>query len=163
VSISSRDAVARLRSAATFMTLLTNYPYSSLRSLAPTPSFPCPAIETCPVDCIHYVSYEDLARLEVERRGQNINFKARLVSQGEGGYAQGNRVGGAVAFTGMQKITTGGRTRCNNCPTRGCKDCPMYGVGESPAFKEREEKRLKRKKEKDMEKERLKEQKRADL
>ena len=33
------------------------------------------AIETCPVDCIHYIPYDELVRLEVERRDQNINFK----------------------------------------------------------------------------------------
>lgn len=59
------------------------------------------AIETCPVDCIHYVPYEELVKLEVERRDQNINFKARLVSQGEyGGLGQANLNGGPNAFTG---------------------------------------------------------------
>jgi len=43
------------------------------------------AIDTCPVDCIHYVEYDELVRLETERRGQNINFKARLVNQGAAG------------------------------------------------------------------------------
>ena len=37
------------------------------------------AIQTCPVDCIHYVPYDELKRLEIERRKQNINFKARYV------------------------------------------------------------------------------------
>jgi ferredoxin len=121
------------------------------------------AIETCPVDCIHYVPYEELERLEIERRGQNINFKARLVSQGEGGQVDGMRVGGAVKFTGQQKISGNSGSRCNNCPSRGCKDCPMYGVGESPEFKRREEERRVRDMERRMKKEKVKEQKRADL
>ena len=37
------------------------------------------AIETCPVDCIHYVGFEELQRLENEREGFKINYKARLV------------------------------------------------------------------------------------
>jgi ferredoxin len=63
------------------------------------------AIETCPVDCIHYVPYDELKALEIERRDQNINFKARLVNQGEygGGTSQLVGGGGATAFTGPQK------------------------------------------------------------
>ena len=41
------------------------------------------AIESCPVNCIHYVSFEDLVILEEERRGQFINNAARLRSQQE--------------------------------------------------------------------------------
>ncbi|GMH47985.1 hypothetical protein TrRE_jg10116 [Triparma retinervis] len=121
------------------------------------------AIDTCPVDCIHYIPYEELERLEVERRGQNINFKARLVSQAEGGQVDGMRVGGAVAFTGQQQISGNSRSRCNNCPSRGCADCPMYGVGESPEFKRRETERKEREMARNMKKEKEVEQKRADL
>ena len=97
------------------------------------------AIETCPVDCIHYVPYDELKRLEIDRRGQNINFKARLVSQAEyGGYS---RVGAGVAFSAPQMISGNMGSRCNNCPSRGCKDCPMYGVGRNPAFEKREAER----------------------
>ena len=79
------------------------------------------AIETCPVDCIHYVPYDELVRLEVERRGQNINNKARLVSQAEGG---GVSVRTGAGFTGQQKISGNMKPRCNNCPSKGCKNCP---------------------------------------
>ena len=96
------------------------------------------AIETCPVDCIHYVPYSELVSLEVDRRGQNINPKARLVSQGEYGGASSHQVGGAVAFTPAQKISGNMGARCNNCPTRGCRTCPMYGVGKNPDFVKKE-------------------------
>jgi len=99
------------------------------------------AIETCPVDCIHYVPYDELVRLEIERRDQNINFKARLVSQGEYFGGPSHRVGGEVRFTGPQKISGNLKPRCNNCPSRGCNDCPMYGVGKNPAYLEKEKKR----------------------
>jgi len=95
------------------------------------------AIETCPVDCIHYVPYEELVSLEVDRRDQNINFKARLVNQGE--YRSG--ASGPSTFTGPQKISGNMGSRCNNCPSRGCKDCPMFGVGKNPYFEEKEEER----------------------
>lgn len=93
------------------------------------------AIETCPVDCIHYVPYDELVRLEVERRDQNINFKARLVSQGEYG---GGSINTGVGFTGPQQISGNMKPRCNNCPSKGCKNCPMFGVGKNPYFEERE-------------------------
>lgn len=37
------------------------------------------AVASCPVNCIHYVSFSDLKILEEEREAQVINFKARLV------------------------------------------------------------------------------------
>ena len=102
------------------------------------------AIETCPVDCIHYVPYEELVSLEIERRDQNINNKARLVNQGEYGGGAGHRVGGSSVFTGPQKISGNMGSRCNNCPSRGCKNCPMYGVGKNPYFEKREKERKER-------------------
>jgi ferredoxin len=99
------------------------------------------AIETCPVDCIHYVPYDELVSLEIERRDQNINFKARLVNQGEYGGGASQNVGGSVTFTGPQKISGNMGSRCNNCPSRGCADCPMYGVGKNPYFEAKEKAR----------------------
>jgi len=99
------------------------------------------AVDTCPVDCIWYVSWEDLVILENERKYQVINNQARLVSgsniestgwNGRGGwgvYAKTETPGKSKA-----SIMTGGGMRCNNCPGRGCKSCPLYGVGENPEF-----------------------------
>ena len=42
------------------------------------------AIDTCPVDCIHAVSYDELERLEIERRDQVINFAGRNMARAEG-------------------------------------------------------------------------------
>ncbi|GAX27249.1 ferredoxin [Fistulifera solaris] len=102
------------------------------------------AIETCPVDCIHYVPYEELVKLEIERRDMNINFKARLVSQAENGNSLSHRVGGANRFTAPQKISGNSAPRCNNCPSRGCKNCPMFGVGKNPEYEKREKARKER-------------------
>ena len=85
------------------------------------------AIETCPVDCIHYVSYPELKRLEIERAGLQINYKARLV--GSDGLTSSSDT------TGMQDISGNRAMRCGNCPSRGCFNCPMYGVGENPEYK----------------------------
>ncbi len=121
------------------------------------------AIETCPVDCIHYVPYDELKRLEVERRDQFINFKARLVSQGEYGGATGHRVGSAHVFTAPPEISGNMGTRCNNCPSRGCKNCPMFGVGKNPEFERREKERLQKREAKRIREEMEKREKRTDL
>ena len=42
------------------------------------------AIDTCPVDCIHAVSFDELERLEIERRDQVINFAGRNMARAEG-------------------------------------------------------------------------------
>jgi ferredoxin len=122
------------------------------------------AIETCPVDCIHYVPYDELVNLEVERRGQNINFKARLVSQGEyGGLGLSHRVGGPNSFTAPQKISGNMGTRCNNCPTRGCANCPMYGVGLNPEYQKKEKLRKERMAKRKLQQQREREQKSTEL
>jgi ferredoxin len=121
------------------------------------------AIETCPVDCIHYIPYDELKRLEVDRRGQNINAKARLVSQGEYGGGESHRVGGANAFTPPQQISGNMGSRCNNCPSRGCKNCPMFGVGKNPEFERKEQDRKSRRERRRLESEREDANKSADL
>jgi ferredoxin len=121
------------------------------------------AIETCPVDCIHYIPYDELKRLEIDRRGQNINFKARLVSQAEYGGGESHRVGGANAFTAPQQISGNMGSRCNNCPSRGCKDCPMFGVGKNPEFERKEKERKARTERRRLEREREDANKSADL
>jgi ferredoxin len=112
------------------------------------------AIETCPVDCIHYVPYPELVNLEVERRDQNINAAGRLVSQAENGNGGTHFGGGANAFTAPQKISGNMGTRCSNCPSRGCKDCPMYGVGRNPEYEKKEKLRLEKKAKQRLQKER---------
>ena len=118
------------------------------------------AIETCPVDCIHYVPYDELVRLEKERRSQNINFKARYSNQGDSG---GFGTIGAVAYTAPPKISGNMGSRCNNCPSAGCKNCPMFGVGKNPEFEKREQKRKARIERNRLRKQREEESKSADL
>ena len=50
------------------------------------------AIETCPVDCIHYVDWPELVRLEKEREGIDINFKAKLVGNDHDNAVNGMQV-----------------------------------------------------------------------
>ncbi|CAB9520811.1 DNAJ heat shock N-terminal domain-containing protein [Seminavis robusta] len=119
------------------------------------------AIETCPVDCIHYVPYDELVRLEIERRDQNINAKARLVSQAE--YSGAGPTSGPVKFTEAPRISGNMAARCNNCPSRGCRTCPMYGVGLNPEFQRKEKERKARAAKRRLERERESDMKSADF
>ena len=113
------------------------------------------AIDTCPVNCIHYVPYDELKRLELERRGQNINAAAM-----EG---VGPSYFGGLAFTGHQQISGNMGMCCNNCPSKGCPECPMFGVGLNPAFQKREEARKQKKVDAEMKRAMESQSKRADL
>lgn len=97
------------------------------------------AIATCPVNCIHYVPFAELAKLETRRRGQVINNAGRLVSQAEGkGVGTSHLVSGPLGrYAAMARISGNAKIRCGNCPSNGCADCPMYGAGENPVFVDR--------------------------
>lgn len=84
------------------------------------------AIDTCPVNCIYYVDWNDLVALENMREDQKINNKARLV----GGQDFSSTRQGKTWTTVMDS----GIIRCEDCPGRGCGTCPMYGVGENPEY-----------------------------
>ena len=81
------------------------------------------AIETCPVDCIHYVPYSELKSLELQRRGLVYDNTALQY---------------ANPLKSPQLDISGNRgMRCGNCPGNGCARCPMYGVGENPEYRRR--------------------------
>lgn len=96
------------------------------------------AIDTCPVNCIYYVNWEDLVTLELMRREQIINNWARLV--------------GGQDFLNTKKtprqttVMDSNIIRCEDCPGRGCAECPMYGVGENPEYLRKKKMREMRKK-----------------
>ena len=118
------------------------------------------------MDCIHYVPFDELVRLETERRDQNINFKARLVNQGEfssGAGASGAKYGGGKLYTDQQIISGNMGSRCSNCPTRGCKNCPMFGVGLNPEFQKKENRRKEKLAKAEMKKKMESQNKRAEL
>jgi len=118
------------------------------------------AIETCPVDCIHYIPYDELVELELGRRGQNINAQARLVN--EGSNANFGSAGG-IAYTSPQEISGNFGSRCSNCPSRGCEKCPMFGIGKNPEFERRERSRKEKKERKILQRAREEENKSVDL
>ena len=71
------------------------------------------AMDTCPVNCIHYIPYEELVQLEINRRNQFINVVGGLVSRGERGGGGGGggmfapRSFGAKSFTDAPTVSRG--------------------------------------------------------
>jgi len=90
------------------------------------------AISTCPVDCIYWVDYEDLATLEKERSGLDNG----IMDAGIVGTANKEKNPASKA-----KVMNTGKFRCESCPARGCRDCPLFGVGENPEYIARREAR----------------------
>ena len=106
------------------------------------------AVSTCPVDCIWYVSWDDLVALEQERKYTVINNQARLVGGsniestgyfGKGGWGVYANV--EMPTKSKASVMNNGAMRCNNCPGRGCYECPLYPVGEHPTYLENAAKR----------------------
>ena len=101
------------------------------------------AIDACPVNCISYVSYEDLVTLETERiqREEGLDFN-NYASFKRGWIGQSTQIPETQAeFYGSAKAGL----QCDNCPSRGCKNCPMFGVGQNPVYLKRLEARKKKK------------------
>lgn len=84
------------------------------------------AIDTCPVNCIYYVDWEDLVELEKMCVDQQINNSARLV----GGQDYSNSISNPIET----RVMDSGLMRCEDCPGRGCARCPLYGVGNNPEY-----------------------------
>ena len=108
------------------------------------------ARQTCPVDCIHYVPYEELVRLEIRRRDQYINVLAGLASRAERGAGSGlmsstPRSFGSKRFTDAPKLNRKG-----------------YGPGDAD-FEEKEQQRLFQARRKELEEERRQQNKIVDL
>jgi len=93
------------------------------------------AIDSCPVNCIHFVSHEDLVTLETERvereNSVTINNYGNFKSAWVGGTHAPPET--KAAFYNNAKLGA----RCTNCPSRGCKECPMFGVGSNPVYMQR--------------------------
>ena len=104
---------------------------------------------TCPVDCIHYVPWEDLVSLETVRDDDNrpsINFKARLVGGDGGAFIRSPGSGtNGVQIAAVPELKGDEGMRCNNCPSKGCYACPMFSIGESPIYLKRKAEAAERK------------------
>mmetsp|Transcript_51339 Transcript_51339/g.51747 ORF Transcript_51339/g.51747 Transcript_51339/m.51747 type:complete len:119 (-) Transcript_51339:704-1060(-) len=65
------------------------------------------AFDTNFVDCMHCISYKEFIQVEIERQDQNIYFKAQLMNQGPGDYADSSG-GGKVFAVAQQELSASG-------------------------------------------------------
>jgi len=108
-----------------------------------SPEVVAEAIDCCPVNCISYVSFEDLRILEMEREGL-FGDEGQIISQRQSGI---RGVGDSYVNRAFDSRASRPGLQCENCPMKGCRDCPQYGVGQNPVYlerlKAREEKKAK--------------------
>jgi len=101
------------------------------------------AIDSCPVNCIHYVSHEDLITLEKERIGRDDSLDFNNYASFKKGWTGQDMAVPETKAKYYGSLAQG--NRCNNCPSRGCAQCPMFGIGENPIYRQRLQKREARK------------------
>lgn len=96
------------------------------------------AVLSCPVHCMHYVSFDELKELEIARDdgdgrtdhrhfGRGKQHKPLHVSRRD---SDANHKSSWYHYL---------KSKCagTSCPQRGCYDCPKYRPGENPFFIER--------------------------
>ena len=93
------------------------------------------AIDTCPVNCIHFVSHEDLVTLENERFGRENSLDFNNYASFKRSWTGQDAAVAETSATYYGSLAMG--NRCTNCPSRGCAQCPMFGVGQNPIYLKR--------------------------
>ena len=96
------------------------------------------AVQTCPVSCMHSVSYDELAEFETARDEGDGRTDHRHL-----GHRRGHIPLHVAGMDSDRNRETGWyhtlKERCitsSRCPQRGCYDCPKYSSpGENPYFK----------------------------
>jgi len=90
------------------------------------------AVSACPVDCMHFVSFDELKEMETARdSGKGLFGKAHIPLHVAGRDSDVNRR--SSWYHHLKQKCHGSKS----CPQRGCFDCPTYGKGENPFFKEK--------------------------
>ncbi|GMI09757.1 hypothetical protein TrLO_g390 [Triparma laevis f. longispina] len=89
------------------------------------------ALKSCPVSCIHTVSYPELLTLEIAR--QNSNEKETPV------WVRGIESSSANHDTTVYHSVKHSCFMSSACPSKGCYDCPHYDTkGGNPKYQEKE-------------------------
>jgi ferredoxin len=102
------------------------------------------AVSTCPVDCMHYVSYEELKELETARDDGDGREDHRHFGVSEArGYVERKplhvqrRESDANHRSSWYHYLKDKCCKSAACPERGCFDCPAYKSGSNPFFQDR--------------------------
>ena len=99
------------------------------------------AVASCPVNCMHSVSYDELVEFETARdEGDGRNDHRHLGHRR--GYTPLHVAGMASDNNHRSSWYHTLKGRClvsSKCPSRGCYDCPMYSKpGQNPYFQQRQ-------------------------
>jgi hypothetical protein len=91
------------------------------------------AVLSCPVGCMHLVSYDELKEMESSRDNEG-GFGGRVTHvplHVAGRESDANRKSSWYHYL---------KAKCGStqCPQRGCFDCPNYAPGQNPYFKQRQ-------------------------
>mmetsp|Transcript_30335 Transcript_30335/g.63175 ORF Transcript_30335/g.63175 Transcript_30335/m.63175 type:complete len:782 (+) Transcript_30335:68-2413(+) len=91
------------------------------------------SVMSCPVNCMHMVSFDELKEMEKSRDSGDGNFgqwKSHIPLHVAGRDSDANRKSSWYHYL---------KAKCSGerCPQRGCYDCPKYSPGQNPFFKER--------------------------
>ena len=102
------------------------------------------AVATCPVDCMHYVSFDELKELETSRDdGDGRQDHRHFGSSDARGYVERKplhvqrRESDASHRSSWYHYLKDKCCKSPSCPERGCFDCPSYKNGSNPYFQER--------------------------
>lgn len=91
------------------------------------------SVMSCPVNCMHMVSFDELKEMEKSRDSNDGKFgrwKSHVPLHVAGRDSDANRKSSWYHYL---------KAKCSGerCPQRGCYDCPKYAPGQNPFFKER--------------------------
>ena len=96
------------------------------------------AVSACPVNCIKYVSYDELKQLETSRDNGDGRLDHKHLGKEMTPLHVSRRSSDASHKSSWYHHL---KTKCSSdkmCPQRGCFDCPMFNnVGENPYFRKK--------------------------
>lgn len=102
------------------------------------------AVATCPVDCMHFVSYDELKELEIARDvGDGRQDHKHFGTSDARGYVERKplhvqrRESDANHRSSWYHYLKDKCCKSLACPQRGCFDCPSFKLGTNPYFKRR--------------------------
>lgn len=101
------------------------------------------AVSTCPVDCMHFVSFDELKKLEIARDVGVADDHRHFGHSADRGYIAptplhvSRRDSDANHKSSFYHYMQDKCSKSTNCPQRGCYDCPKFEPGQNPYFQKK--------------------------